>query len=73
MSSTVCAQSQQQPPEPLGAATAMIIVGRDKSGEALVFRLDALSRDAQNSKLNLVGEMKLRAECGHKAGGKTIK
>lgn len=32
MNSTECAQSQQQPPEPLGAATVMIIVGRDKSG-----------------------------------------
>lgn len=73
MNSTVCAQSQQQPPEPLRAATVMIIVGRDKSGEALVCRLDALRRDAQNAKLNLVSEIKLQAEYGHKAGGKNDK
>lgn len=74
MNSTVCAQSQQQPPEPPGAATVMIIVGRDKSGEALVCRLGALRQDSQNAKLNLVSEIKekrkLQDECGHKEGGR---
>lgn len=75
MNSTVCAQSQQQPPEPLGAATVMIIVGRDKSGEVLVCRLGALRRDAQNAKLNLVSEIKenYRLNVDTKLGGKTTK
>lgn len=36
----------------------MIVVGRDKSGEALLCRLGALRRDSQHAKLNLVSEIK---------------